>query len=153
MFLALEGFTLPSGYIIKELSVIFDNDNYQHFHFKPPTNFYPTNEEHYTINYTTTYLNQLYLMDDSLLPYSTINDILKNLSSHTIYVAGQSAYNFIKAKLPMTRVINICIKNNFEYPKQLSKSNCFKDHNPRYCSLSKCKYIKNFMINEWAMIQ
>ena len=153
MFLALEGFTLPSGYIIKELSVIFDDDNFQHFQFKAPPNFYPTTEEQRTIKFSTKYLNQLYLTDDSLLPYSTINEILKNLSFHTIYVAGHSAYNFIKAKLPMTHVIDICIKNNFKYPKQLSKSNCFKDHNPRYCSLSKCEYIKKFMINEWAMSQ
>ena len=153
MFLALEGFTLPSGYIIKELTVIFDDDNYQHFHFKAPANFYPTNDEQRTINYTTNYLNQLFFSDNSLLPYSTINDILKNLSSHTIYVAGQSAYRFVKSKIPLTNVIDICIDYNFTYPKVLEKTNCFKDHNPRYCSLSKCKYIKNFMINEWSMTQ
>ena len=155
MFLALEGYNLapPTGYIIRELTVICDNDDYQHFHFRAPDNFHPTDKEKRTIKYTTTHLNQLYINDTALLPYSTLNYILKNLSSNTIYVAGQCAYNFIKSKIEFSNVIDICMDYNFTYPKTLPKSNCFKDHNPRYCSLSKCKYIKNFMINEWAMNQ
>ena len=153
MFLALEGFTLPSEYIIKELTVIIDDDNYQHFHFASPPNFHPTFEELQTINFATKNVNGLYLSDDSLLPYSTINDILQKIAHHTIYVVGHSTYNFIKSKLPMTNIIDICVQYNFKYPKKLPKSNCFKSHNPRYCSLSKCIYIKKFIINDWSMTQ
>ena len=146
MILTLEGFTLPSGYYIKELTIMNENGNgYQHFHFNAPDNFQPTPSDQCTINYTTRHLNQLTLCDDSLLPYSTIEIILQNLSTRTIYVAGHSAYNFIKNYLPLTNIINISSTHDFKYPPTLDPVSCFKTHRPRYCSLAKARCIKNFM--------
>ena len=152
MILTLEGFTIPSEYIIKELTVINDkNDEYQHFHFNAPKDFQPTPSDLYTINYTTKHLNQLSLSDDSLLPYTAINAILQNLEKHTIYVAGHSAHKFIKSHLPLSNIIDITSTLDFKYPLILRPAGCFKTHRPRYCSLAKAWCIKNFLLQqqEW----
>ena len=148
MILTLEGFTLPSGYIIKELTVLNDDDEYQHFHFSAPKNFRPTPSDLYTIDYTTKHLNQLSLSDDSLLPYATIDVILQNIVNNTIYVAGHSAYNFIKSRLPLSNIVNICTALNFKYPATLESANCFKTHRARYCALAKARCIKKFMLEQ-----
>ena len=145
MILTLEGFTLPSDYIVKELTVVFDSGNHEHFHFKAPPGFQPTATDLRTIKFASNYLNQLTLEDQSLLPYSAIDTILQAVASNTIYVAGNSAYNFMTAKLPFTKVIDICKTYNFIYPKDLPPTNCFKRHRYRYCSLAKAEYIKSFM--------
>ena len=147
MIVTLEGFTLPSGYVIKELTALnVSNDEYQHFHFNAPENFKPTHTDLQTINYATRYLNQLSLSDDSLLPYAAITAILQNLVKHTIYVAGHSAYSFIKSHLPLSNIIDITSTLNFKYPKILNSADCFKTHRPRYCSLAKARCIKKFML-------
>ena len=146
MILTLEGFTIPSGYIIKELTVINDKNNeYQHFHFNAPKDFQPTPSDIYTINYATKHLNQLSFSDDSLLPYVAINAILQNLEKHTIYVAGHSAHKFITSHLPLSNIIDITTTLDFKYPPVLQPADCFKTHRPRYCSLAKAWYIKSFM--------
>ena len=145
MILTLEGFTLPSKYIIKELTVISDSGDYQHFHFKTPLGFKPSAIDSRTIKFASTYLHQLSLDDQSLLPYSTIDTILEAVASHVLFVAGNSAYDFVTTKLPFTKVIDICAKYNFTYPKELPPINCFKRHRYRYCSLAKADCIKSFM--------
>ena len=145
VIIALEGFTLPSGFIAKELTILDDNLTYQHFHFTKPEDFHPTAQDLRTIKYTSEVLSQLYLDDNSLLPYSTINTILRQMSSHKIYVAGHTAHKFITTYLPTTEVIDLCKKYKFTYPLKLPYIECFKLHTPRYCSLAKAKYIYKFM--------
>ena len=145
VILTLEGFNLPSGYIVKELTIIFNDDSYQHFHFNAPKDFYPTAKDLQTINYIRRHLNELYLSDDCLLPYTSIIDILNNLLSCKIYVAGNSTHKFIMTYLPLNNIIDICSEYNFKYPAELPPMDCFKQHKPRYCSLSKAKYIKSII--------
>ena len=147
MILTLEGVTLPSQYLVKELSIVYDGScaEYQHFQFKPPPGFNPTPLELRTIKFATNNLHQLPLYDRSLLAYSTIDSILQSLEPQTIIVAGNSAFSYVTSKLPFSRVIDICQQYNFTYPKQLDPACCFKTHRPRYCSLSKGLYIKQFM--------
>ena len=145
VILTLEGFNLPSGYIVKELTIIFNDDSYQHFHFNAPKDFFPTAKDLRTINYVRRHLNGLSLSNDCLLPYTSINDILNNLTSYTIYVAGNSAHKFIMNHLPLNNIIDICSEYDFKYPEELLPMGCFKQHNPRYCSLSKAKYIKSII--------
>lgn len=148
MIVALEGFTLPSRYIAKEMTIMYDNNHHQHFQFSAPLNFNPTPADQQTIKYATERLNQLFLYDDNLLPYNTLDLILQQLVSHTIYVNGSCAYNFLKSKLPFTNIIDIGVAYNFQYPKTLPASTiCFKQHNPRYCSASKTLCIKQFLNN------
>lgn len=146
MIISIEGYRLPSGFIVREMSVIFDNGNFQHFEFKCPTGYYPTMQDQDTIKYTTRYLNEIHYYDDGLLPYSVVDDILRSLANQTIYVGGHSTFNFITAKLPLTRVIDICKTFEFRYPKiLLPSSKCFRQHNNRYCSAAKAEYVQGFL--------
>ena len=145
LLVTIEGFNLSSCYIIKELTIIFQDESYQHFRFSPPKDFHPTAAQWRTINYTQSNLNELPLSDNALLPYSSINDIIKKLPSFTIFVAGHITYKVIKEYLPLTKVINICREYNFSYPKELPSTECFSRHRSRYCSLSKAKYIKTIL--------
>ena len=145
LILTIEGFNLSSGYIIKELTIMYQDDSYQHFQFSPPKDFQPTDAQEKTIYYTQRYLNELALSDNALLPYSTINDIMQKISTYTIFVAGYTTYKVIKEYLPLVKIINVCSEYNFSYPKELPPTNCFKQHRPRYCSMAKATYVKNFM--------
>ncbi len=145
MILTLEGFTLPSGYLIKELTVCLDNGEIQHFHFKAPPNFYPTEMELRTIRFANKHLNQLSLHEGNLLPYSTIDTILQNMVSSTVYVAGSAAFNLVTSKLPSTLVLDVCTLYNFKYPNELAFASCMKRHRPRYCSFAKCLFIKDYL--------
>tara|TARA_B110000037_G_scaffold189010_1_gene220879 strand:- start:153 stop:614 length:462 start_codon:yes stop_codon:yes gene_type:complete len=145
MIITLEGFVLPTRYIIKELTILYESGAFQHFHFNAPTDFIPTEKEMQTIKYTTKYLNQLNLHDESILPYSTLDVILKTVATRTIYVAGNAARKFLTAKLPTTCVIDISKKYGFKYAAALPRMSCFKVHTSRYCSLSKGMYIRNFL--------
>ncbi len=145
MILTLEGFTLPSGYLIKELTVCMDNGEMQHFHFEAPPNFYPSEMELRTIRFANKHLNQLSLHEGNLLPYSTIDDILQKMASNTVYVAGSAAFNLVSSKLPSTLVLDVCSLYNFKYPNELPYTSCMKRHRARYCSFSKCLFIKDFL--------
>ena len=147
MIVTLEGFVLPTRYIIKELSIFHESGSFQHFHFQAPTDFYPTEKELQTIKYASKNLNQLHLVDNSILPYSSLDIILKSIAPQTIYVAGNTAEKFLSAKLPTSCVINISDKYQFKYPDYLTRTDCFKNHNFRYCSLSKGKFIRMFLNN------
>ncbi len=145
MIVALEGFTLPSGYLIKEMTVCLDNGEIHHFHFKSPSNFFPNENELRTIRFASRHLNQLSLHDSNLLPYNAIGIILQNIASNIVYVAGNAAYNFVTLKLPSTIVLDICRVYGFKYPTELPDASCIKRHRARYCSFAKCLCIKNYL--------
>ncbi len=54
-YVAIEGFTLPSGFVLKELAVIYANGEYDHHLFAPPPCefFILTDADKRTIRYTT----------------------------------------------------------------------------------------------------
>ena len=146
MIIALEGFVLPKGYIIKEMTVYFDKNTFQHFHFDL-TGILPNPSDLKTVRYATKHLHQLPWNDRSLIPYSTLPSILQQLSDYEIFVAGNAARIFLEKKLPATHIVDLCKVHGFKYPDVLPESNCFKNHNWRYCSLSKAKYILDFLEN------
>jgi hypothetical protein len=144
MIVTLEGFTLPSGYLVKELTILYTNNDYQHFHFKSPEDFAPTGSELRTIKYATSYLHQLPLYDRNPLPYSMLATIVTSLRDDTIVVAGSAAFNLIRDFLPFSRIIDICESYNFKYPPALPPTHCFRNHQPRHCSLAKGQFISLF---------
>lgn len=144
MILSLEGYCLSAtNYIVKELTTIYD-DGYEHFLFDAPEGVYPTEQEWRTINFAAKYVNQLKYTDKSLLPYSMVHEIFKRLANYNgiIYVAGNVTYDFVKSQIPLGNVIDVFKLYDFQYPKVLPSSDCFKMHNPRYCSKSKARYLK-----------
>lgn len=68
MIVTLEGFMLSTGYLVKELTVLYDLIDYQRFYFESPENFHPTISDLRTIGYTEKHLNKFSLQDNHLLP-------------------------------------------------------------------------------------
>ena len=145
MIITFEGYVLPQRYIIRECTIIFDDRHYQHFHFKLPDNLNLTKVDNRTIKYCTKYLNELPLGSLNVLPYSTLDVILKSLDGQKVFVAGSAAFSFASTKMTKSTVIDTCQENNLKYPSTLPSEDCFKSHNPRYCSLSKAKFIQKFL--------
>lgn len=140
--ISIEGFNLQRDYIIKELSVIHQDDGYQHYQFKTPRDFIPTNQDLKTISFTKKYLNGFSLIDDHHLDNEIHESILKEFAKYTIYVAGEITQRFISKILPETTVIDVYDIMDFKYPKELPDPSCFSYHLFRYCSLAKARYIK-----------
>ena len=143
VFIAAEGFILKRGFVIKELSIVYSDDSYQHYHFKTPKNFTPSAADRNTINYTKHYLNGFSIEDDFYLPNDLHQTILNEFVNFRVYVAGEITRRFISDILPETRVIDTCSLTDFQYPTELPNPNCFKMHRARYCSLAKARYIKS----------
>ena len=143
LYITAEGYTLPSGYILKELSILFPNREYKHFIFKKPDSFIPTDKDNYTIRFTTDKLNQLSFTEGDI-PYNIINDILTPYKDYRIYTYSYPFQKFLQNILPTTTLINIqsC---GYKLPEYLPKPNCFKNHKARYCSLAKAKAVSRFV--------
>ena len=138
---ALEGFPLTQQFVIKELTIIFEGEDYQHFQFNCPTGLLFSPKDWGTIRYTQRF-NGLALVDDSFLPYEVIGYILNQIKDLRIYTAGHQAKNCLQQYLPNTEVIDMCKHFGFKYPLVLQESNCFVTHCSRYCSLSKARTLK-----------
>ena len=150
VFIAIEGFNLKQGYVIKELSIIYCDATYQHYQFKTPENFTPTAADRVTINHTKTYLNGFSIEDDFYLPNDLHTTILKEFVNFKIYVAGDITNNFIANILPESGIIDVCSLIDFRYPTELPDPHCFRNHLARYCSLAKARYIKDSIVNFFA---
>ncbi len=140
---ALEGFYMSRQYIVKEMTIYFDEDNYQHFMFNNPDHIEPSS---YIFDRTVKHaqrLNGLSPGNDYFLPYSAIGQILAKIENDIIYTAGSQAKEVLRSYLEDTEIVDICHEFHFKYPQELPPVPCFKRHPPRYCSLAKSIIIKN----------
>ena len=135
---AVEGYYVSGRYVAKELTILFDENNYQHFMFNCPKNLVLTNKDKKTVEHTEE-LNGLKFKNNSFLPYSNIEVILSFIKDYYIQTAGFQAKSFLKSYLPHTEVEDLCNKFDFKYPKTLQRTPCFVQHPPRYCTLSKAR--------------
>ena len=83
VFIGLEGFTLPEEFVVKEICLIYPNDEYNHFLFKKPYGFLSEISKR-TIRYTTQHLNNL-SYEDGDIPYNLLPAILEKVKALTIY--------------------------------------------------------------------
>ena len=148
VYIGTEGFTLPSGFIAKEMTICHSNREYRHLFFKPPYDYTPTEQDLHTIRYTSIKLNQLSFTDGDT-PYECISIILDRYKDCTIYCYGTSSANLLQSYLKTTTIINIQDRG-FKLPSVLPKPNCFKNHNPRYCSFAKALKIRQIVENGQA---
>ena len=143
VFIAIEGFNLKEGYVIKELSIVHCDNSYQHYLFKTPENFTPSPADEKTIDYTEAYLNGFSIEDDFYLSNDLHTTILNEFVNFKIYVAGDITKTFIANILPDTGIIDVCSLIDFRYPTELPDPHCSWNHRARYCSLAKSRYIKD----------
>ena len=145
-----EGFFVSGSYVVKELTIMFERYNYQHFLFDRPTDLVTNYHDYATIKYTEQ-MNGLKLANDGYLPYDVIGYILDKIKALKIYTAGNQVTSAIKSYLPDAHIIDICQQYGFKYPNQLLPMNCFVDHPARYCSLSKARAIHSNLVNQSLM--
>ena len=143
VFIAIEGFNLKQGYLVKELSIVYCDNTYQHYQFKTPENFTPSAADEKIIHYAESYLNGFSIEDDFYLSNDLHTTILKEFVNFKIYVAGDITKTFIANILPDTRIIDTYSLIDFRYPTELPNPHCFKMHRALYCSLAKAIYIKS----------
>ena len=138
-----EGFVLPSGFVLKELTVLWFNGDFNHFIFQPPKDLQLTSSDLTTIRYASKNLNQL-SYNEGLIPYSCLDEIINNFVNETIYTYSEVFERFLQNMLPATMIINVqdC---GFNIPRTLPSPPCFKTHSPRYCSLAKAKSVLGFL--------
>ena len=143
----VEGYTLPTGYILKELAIIYPNTEYAHYLFEKPEDVILSQRDEKTVRYATRYLNSLNYADGDI-PYQQLESILQKLSDCTIYTYSEVAAKLIQELLPTTVVINTQDLGQ-KLSKQLPDSGCFRIHlNYRYCAKAKALSIIDFVENE-----
>ena len=143
VYVATEGFTLPCGYVVKELCIMYPNHGYEHYLLQPPVNQQLSEIDYRTIRFATKNLNNLAYHDGDI-PYTCIPDILKKIRYHKIFTYSEITLRCLQEILPTTVITNIQALG-FKMPSTLPGSTCVKRHNPRYCALSKAIAVKNFM--------
>ena len=142
VFIGLEGFTLPEGFIVKEICLIYPNDEYNHFLFKKPDGFLSEISKR-TIRYTTQHLNN-FSYEDGDIPYNLLPAILEKVKDLTIYTYSDIAQKFLQHYLPTTAIENVQ-NQGYKIPSQLPDSKCFRSHNQRYCARAKAIAITKFV--------
>ena len=147
VILSLEGINLRRGYIVKEMSIHFPQDNsFRHYFFRRPQNMTLTPEDKNTCYYATKVLGGLGMNEASngSLDNPIHISILRSLSHFRILVVGNVAKLYVQAILPTTEVKDLQEISSFRYPSTLPTARCGFEHNPRYCSLAKLKCVKDF---------
>ena len=141
---ATEGFsTQNGGFILRELTLIFPNEQEQHFQFKNPDTMYLNPDEMNMAKFSQRNLNGFSPTDNEscCLPTAVYPKILEEIQHCRIYCAGEIERCFFARNLPDTEVIDVYSLFDFKYPAQLDNPGCFKLHRYRYCSLAKARYL------------
>ena len=99
-YIGIDGFTLPSGFILKEMCILYPNDEYDHYLFKN-RGWQLTEANRRTIRYTTKNLNNL-CYEDGFIPYEQIANILDSVKDVTICTYSEIAVTILQRYLPTT---------------------------------------------------
>lgn len=143
-FVGVEGYTLPCGYILKELCIVFPNNEFDHYLFMKPE-WILSDLVRKTIRYTTQHLNNL-SYEDGDVSLSQLPSILDKIKDIKVYTYGDAAVKLLQNCLPTTLIENVQ-DQGYKMPTQLPDSKCFRKHNSRYCAKSKALAIQDFIDN------
>ena len=99
-YIGIDGYTLPSGFILKEMCILYPNDEYDHYLFRNP-GWQLTEADMRTIRYTTQNLNNL-CYQDGFIPYDQIANILDSVKDDTICTYSEIAVTILQRYLPTT---------------------------------------------------
>ena len=140
-YVGIEGFTLPNEYIVKELTLLYEEERFDHILFQPPPNFTPNTTERKSISYISQKLHHLNY-NEGWMPYSLLGHVLKSLINTHVYCYGRNAANMLKQHLPTTPITDLQ-EMGYQMPTILPRAKCGRDHNGRYCSLAKALACKD----------
>ena len=142
VIVGLDGYTLPGQFVLKEMCLIYPNEEYNHYLFKKPAGFL-SNMAMKTVRYTTENLNNL-SYEDGDIPYTIIPEILGKVKDLRIFTYSDIAVRFLQMHLPTTSIENIQHRG-YKMPTTLPNPKCFRLHNPRYCARAKALAVKKFL--------
>ena len=137
VYVSLSGTNLSSGFIPKEMSLYFpDDQSWRHYFFNTPPGRQLTENDIHTDWYTRRVLGGIGLHDalPGSLHYNQHRDLLRMLGmEYQIICSGRVTYDHIVKLLPYADVIN----SPLVYPKELPPASCGIKHRARFCSLAK----------------
>ena len=142
-YIGIEGYNIPSGFIVKELAIVYPNEEFDHYLFKSPNDFLLTAKDEETIRYITRHLNNLSYTDGDI-PYSMVGSVLEKLKDYTIYTYGLQTQRLVQGFLPTATIINTQ-DDGHKLDQHLPDPSCFRIHNFRYCAKSKAIEIQKFV--------
>ena len=143
IFVGVEGFTTPSGFIVKELCFLNSNMEFDHLLMKPPGDMLLTEVDRKTIRYTTRHLNSLNY-HDGVVPYGCLDEIISKYRECKVYTYSNAATELLRRAMPTTIIFD-CQQLGMKMPKELPDPKCFRLHSFRYCAKAKSIAIKNFV--------
>lgn len=142
-YITFDGYTLPFRFIPKEMTIMFTNDEFNHYLFQPPTDLYLSDNDTRTIRYTTRHLNGLSWHDgDVSLEY--LPQILSKYRDCWIYTFSDISCKVLEEILPTSVIVNVQ-DLGFNMPKSLPDPLCNRVHRPRFCSKAKAIAIRDFL--------
>ena len=140
-----EGYTTPSGFILKEMCIMFPNKEYNHYLFKSDS-FGLSDNDFKTIRYAMKTINKLSFHDGDT-PSHHLDEILQRYKEYTIYTYSEVMQKRLQHHLPTTIVIN-AQDEGLKLASELPDPKCFREHPHRYCAKAKAIAIRKFMDNE-----
>ena len=104
-YVAIEGFPLSCGYIVKELTILYPNNEYTHVIFQKP-NIWLSQKDMRTVRYVSQHIHGL-SFDDGDVPLSEFTNIISKLKEFTIHTYSLQSLQVLQAILPTTVIISI----------------------------------------------
>lgn len=144
-YVVIEGFPLSSGYIVKELTILYPNNEYTHLLFQKP-NIWLSHMDVKTVRYVTRHIHGL-SFDDGDVPLTEFANIISKLKEFTVYTYSLDSLHVLQGILPTTVIISIKEKG-YSLPMYLPDPDCCRSHeNYRNCSKAKALAIKEIVEN------
>jgi hypothetical protein len=106
VYITVDGYTIPSGFTVKELYIMLPDGEYNYFLFKPPINQHPTEADKRTIRYTTTHLNNISYHDGDV-PYEVLHEILSRYRQYHVYTYSEIAVKLLQNTLSTSVITNM----------------------------------------------
>ena len=142
VYVGVEGFTLPGRFIVKELTLMFSNGEFNHTLFEAPKDYCATTEDLVTIKYTTNFIHGLSFKEGDM-PYIKLTDFIGRLDNCKVFCYGDNTRRLIQSFIPFTPVVDIRL-DGYVMPTVLPSSNCGRNHAGRNCSMSKTFAVKQY---------
>ena len=142
-YVGFEGYFTQSGFVHKELCILYDTDIYDHYLFRKPEEKL-SEADMATVRWATCHLNNLEF-NDGCVPYKEIEQIFKKIENYEIYTFSYVAVETLQKYIPNAPKIQNIQEFGYEMPKRLGFAYCFRPHTPRYCAKAKAREVRNYM--------
>ena len=78
VYIGLEGYLLPRGYIVKEVAILHTTEHYEHYIIKAPEDIFLTLKDVETVCMVTKKMNRL-SYSDGFIPYNMLARIFDSI--------------------------------------------------------------------------